>query len=418
VNAPRSRRRGEASSPRLVIFVAGAVVAVAAGLLVFVLVMRPPQNDFVAMAGFLGITAFISIGVGVAASRLGWMRRSPRLAWTLMAGYLLAGVLTFLNVLVTARLMFLSRHDLLLATVLLVFAAIIAAALGYLLSGSVVAAIARLNRAAREVAGGDLDVEVPVEGSDEVAALAASFNEMTSRLREAERTRLEVETARRDLLAAVGHDLRTPLASVRVIVEALADGVVDDPETVARYLRTAQGHLNALSHLADDLFMLAQLDSGGVELERQPNSMTDLISDTLQSFSVRAEQQEVALRGEPGATVDIVIFDARSIERALANLVENALRYTPPGGEVVVRSAAVPGGLSVSVSDTGPGIADADLPRVFERFYRGEASRSRATGGSGLGLAIVKAVVEAHAGSVSVETALGRGTTFSFVLPV
>jgi two-component system sensor histidine kinase BaeS len=257
-----------------------------------------------------------------------------------------------------------------------------------------------------------------VEGSDEVAALAASFNEMTSRLREAERTRLEVETARRDLLASVGHDLRTPLASVRVIVEALADGVVDDPEIVARYLRTAQGHLNALSHLADDLFMLAQLDSGGVELERQPNSMTDLISDTLQSFSVRAEQQEVALRGEPGATVDIVIFDARSIERALANLVENALRYTPPGGEVVVRSAAVPGGLSVSVSDTGPGIADADLPRVFERFYRGEASRSRATGGSGLGLAIVKAVVEAHAGSVSVETALGRGTTFSFVLPV
>ena len=417
MSAPQ-RRRGEASPLRLVVFVAGAVVAVAAGLLVFALVMRPPQNDFVAMAGFLGITAFISIGVGVAASRLGWMRRSPRLAWTLMAGYLLAGVLTFLNVLVTARLMFLSRHDLLLATVLLVFAAIIAAALGYLLSGSVVAAIARLNRAAREVAGGDLDVEVPVEGSDEVAALAASFNEMTSRLREAERTRLEVETARRDLLAAVGHDLRTPLASVRVIVEALADGVVDDPETVARYLRTAQGHLNALSHLVDDLFMLAQLDSGGVELERQPNSISDLISDTLQSFALRAEQQEVALRGEPDAIVDIAVFDARYIERALANLVENALRYTPPGGEVVLRSAGTPGGLSVSVSDTGPGIADADLPRVFERFYRGEASRSRATGGSGLGLAIVKAVVEAHAGSVSVETARGRGTTFSFVLPV
>ena len=155
-----------------------------------------------------------------------------------------------------------------------------------------------------------------------------------------------------------------------------------------------------------------------MELERQPNSMTDLISDTLQSFSVRAEQQEVTLRGEPDATVDVAIFDARSIERALANLVENALRYTPPGGEVVLRSAGTPGGLSVSVSDTGPGITDADLPRVFERFYRGEASRSRATGGSGLGLAIVKAVVEAHAGSVSVETARGRGTTFSFVLPV
>ena len=137
MNGSRSRRRSEPSSPRLIVFVAGALVAVAAGLLVFSLVMHPPQNDFVAMAGFLGITAFISIGVGVAAFRLGWMRRSPKLVWTLMAGYVLAGVLTFLNVLVTARLMFLSRHDLLLATVLLVFAAIIAAALGYLISGSV-----------------------------------------------------------------------------------------------------------------------------------------------------------------------------------------------------------------------------------------------------------------------------------------
>ena len=298
-----------------------------------------------------------------------------------MAGYLLAMVLTFLNVLVTARLMFLSRHDLLLSTVLLVFAAIIATSLGYLLTGGVTSAIARLNRAAAEVAGGDLEVVVPVEGSDEVADLAVSFNEMTSRLRDAERARLEVEAARSHLLTAVGHDLRTPLASVRVIVEALSDGVVDDPETVARYLRTAQGDLNALSHLVDDLFTLAHLESGGVELERQPNSMTDLISDILESFALRAEQQKVTLRGEPCRSADTADFDARYVERALANLVENALRYTPPGGEVVLQDRHVPGGLRVKVSDTGPGIAEADVPRVFDRFYRGEASRSRATGG-------------------------------------
>jgi signal transduction histidine kinase len=410
--------RDVAGPRRLAIFVGATLAAVIIGLLVFSLLMRPPQNDFVAMAEFLGITALISTGVGVLVARLGWMRRSPRLAWTLMAGYLLAAALTFLNVVVTARLMFLSRHDLLLSTVLLVFAAIIAVSLGFLLTGGVTAAIARLNHAAREVAGGDLSVVVPVEGSDEVAELTASFNEMTRRLRESERARVEIETARSHLLTAVGHDLRTPLASVRVIVEALSDGVVDDPDTVARYLRTAESDLNALSHLVDDLFMLAHLESGGLELERQPNSMTDLVSDILESFALRAERQEVKLRGEPCRTVDVAEFDARYVERALANLVENALRFTPPGGEVVLKTDTVPGGLSVKVSDTGPGIAEGDVPRVFERFYRGEGSRSRATGGSGLGLAIVKGIVEAHGGSVGVETAPGRGTTFSFVLPI
>ncbi len=204
---------------------------------------------------------------------------------------------------------------------------------------------------------------------------------------------------------------------MRVIVEALSDGVVDDLETVARYLRTAQSDLGALSHLVDDLFTLANLESGGVELDRQANSVSDVVSDVLESFTLRARRRDVTLRGEPGLQTHVAEFDAHYVERALANLVENALRYTPPGGEVVLRTEAVPGGVCVKVSDTGPGIAEADVPRVFERFYRGDASRNRASGGSGLGLAIVKSVVEAHGGSVGVETAKGRGTTFSFVLP-
>lgn len=417
MSATPRRQRDKAQRRPLAAFVAGTVAAVIVTLLVFALLLRPPEQDFVAMSALLGITALVSIGVGVGAARLGWMRRSPRLVWTLMGGYLLAAVLTFLNVLFSARLMFVNRHDLLLASVLLVFAGIIAASLGYLLSGGVVAAVAGLNRAAAEVAAGDLEVEVPVDGSDEVAALAASFNEMTRRLREAQAERVEVEAARRDLLTAIGHDLRTPLASVRVILEALADGVVDEPATVARYLRTAQGELNSLSLLVDDLFILAQLDVGAIEMERQPNSLSDLVSDTLESFSVRAERLHVTLRGEPSRSPSVAAFDARYVGRALANLVENALCHTPPGGEVILRTGGVPGGLSVEVSDTGPGIDAADLPRVFERFYRGESSRNRATGGSGLGLAIVKGVVEAHGGSVGVEAPPGRGATFTFTLP-
>jgi signal transduction histidine kinase len=417
MNAATNTRHG--SIPRrLSVFIAGTLAAIGVALLTFLLVMHPPQSDFMAMSAFLSVTALISVSIGIVAYRLGWMRRrSPKLVWILMGGYLLAAGLTFVNVLLTARLMFLSRHDLLLSTVLLVFAAIIAASLGYLLSSAVASSVSGLSRAVGRVASGELDVEVVTEGPQEIAGLARSFNLMTARLREAEQERAAVETARRDLLTAVGHDLRTPLTSIQVIIEALSDDIVDDAETVRRYLRTAQGELATLSRLVDDLFMIAQLDAGGVELDLQPNSMTDLVSDTLESFSVRAERQRVTLRGEPCPDGDIVSFDARYVGRALANLVDNALRYTPPGGEVVLSTSVVPGGLCVRVRDSGQGITAEDAQRVFDRFYRGEESRNRATGGSGLGLAIVKSVVEAHGGRVGVESAPGGGTAFSFVLP-
>ena len=412
-------RREHKATPRrnLLVFTGGTLLAVAGGLIAFSLVFNPPRSEFAAMALYLGITAAISLLAGALAYRLGWMRRSPRLAWTLLAGYLMAAALTFVNVLITARLMFLSRHDLLLSTVLLVFAAGVAVSIGYLVSSTVVVAVRKLNQGAEEVARGNLDVVVPEQGPEELAELARHFNEMTARLREVETERVVFEQARRDLIVAVGHDLRTPIASVQVITEALADGIVDDPATVRRYLNTARRDLGTLSHLVDDLFVLAQLDSGGVELDRRPNSLTDLVSDTLETFSVRAEQQQVRLHGETLAGIPNLDFDASYVGRVLSNLVDNALRHTPPGGEVVLRTAALDDGVEVQVSDSGPGIDERDLPHVFERFYRGEASRSRALGGGGLGLAIVKSVVEAHGGSVGVHVAPGTGTTFSFVLP-
>jgi signal transduction histidine kinase len=407
------------ATPRrnLLVFTGGTLLAVAGGLIAFSLVFKPPGSEFEAMALYLGITAAVSLLAGALAYRFGWMRRSPHLAWTLLAGYLLAAALTFVNVLITARLMFLSRHDLLLSTVLLVFAAGVAVSIGYLVSSTVVVAVRKLNQAAEEVAHGNLDVVVTEQGPEELAELARHFNEMTSRLKKAETERAAFEQARRELILAAGHDLRTPLASVQVITEALADGVVDDPATVQRYLDTARRDLGTLSHLVDDLFVLAQLDSGGVQLDRRPNSLTDLVSDTLEAFSVRAEQQQVRLHGEALAGIPNLEFDASYVGRVLANLVDNALRYTPPGGEILLRTAAVNDGVEVQVCDSGQGIDERDLPHVFERFYRGEASRSRAYGGGGLGLAIVKGVVEAHGGSVGVHGAPGAGTTFSFVLP-
>jgi len=397
-------------------FALGVILIVVLSLLVFNLVMHPPMNEIALMAGFLSITAIISGLAGYGTYRLGWLERSPTIRWTLLGVYALSSALTFLNVWLTARLMFASQHDLLLATVLLVFAGGIAMALGYFLSSTLTDRIGLLDRAARRIAAGDLEARVPVRGQDELSALALTFNQMAERLEAVARQQEELETLRRDLVAWTGHDLQTPLASVRAIVEALADGMVEDDDTRQRYLRTAQRDVLSLSALIDDLFQMAQLDAGGLQLDVQATSLSDLISDTLESFTALAERQQVRLHGSVDPGVDPVYCDARQIGRVLNNLIGNALRHTPPGGVVEVRAARTAGAARVEVIDSGEGIRAQDLPHVFERFYRGEKSRSRSTGGSGLGLAIASGLVEAHGGQIGVESA-PQNTRFYFTIP-
>jgi len=192
--------------------------------------------------------------------------------------------------------------------------------------------------------------------------------------------------------------------------------VVEDPETAQRYLRTAQKDIRALSVLIDDLFQMAQLDAGGLPLERAENSLSDLISDTLESFSELATRQGVDLQGSVDVRVDPVAMDAQRIGRVLNNLVSNALQHTPTGGRVLVRASRQPQAVLVEVTDTGDGIRPEDLPFIFDRFYRGEKSRSRSTGGAGLGLAIAKGIVEAHGGQIGVESGT-QGTRFYFTIP-
>jgi signal transduction histidine kinase len=403
--------------PLPLILIGGVALTTGLTLIIFERLLHPPFRDVSALAAYLAITASISIAAGYGAYRLGWLTRSPRLSWTLAGIYVLSSALTFLNVGVTAWLMFVSQHDLLLATVLLLFASGIALSLGYFMSASLGERIAHLNRAAGQVAAGQLDVRVPVAGRDEVADLGRTFNDMAAQLETAARQERELDRLRRDLVAWIGHDLRTPLASIRVIVEALADGVVDDPATVERYLQTMQHQIGSLSSLLDDLFEMAQIDAGGLVLDQQPSSICDLISDTIEAFSAVAERQDVTLEGSARRDVDPVLMDVHKVGRVLYNLLDNALRHTPAGGAVRVATLARPDCVQVEVHDTGEGISDEDLPRVFERFYRGEKSRSRETGGSGLGLAIAAGIVEAHGGQIGAESAAGEGTRVWFTLP-
>lgn len=394
--------------------VLGILLILAISLGIFKLLMSPPLAELAWMALFLGITALVSALAGYASYRFGWINLSPTLRWTLLGGYALASILTFFNVWFSAEMMFASEHDLLLAIVLLLFAGGIAMILGYFLSSTVTERILSLKTAAEKLATGDLHTRVPVSGRDELSALSISFNLMAEQLQAADQKQRELEGLRRDLVAWASHDLQTPLASMRAILEALSDGIVDEPEMVKRYLHTAQRDVMSLSALMDDLFQISQLDAGGFPLSRAPSSLNDLVSDTLESFSELAYRGGVTLEGHVEADVDPAFMDTQAIGRVLNNLISNALRHTPAGGEIQVHARRTGRGVAVSVRDTGEGIQESDLPHIFERFYRGEKSRNRGMGGAGLGLAIARGIVRAHGGDIDVVSEPGGGTQFTF----
>ncbi len=394
----------------------GILIILALSLWAFYTLMNPPMTDMGLMAVFLTITAVISALAAYGAYRLGWLNRSPTIRLTLMGIYVLSGVLTFINIWMTAKLMFASPHDLILATILLLYASGIAIVIGYFFTSALTDRINQVENAAHSITGGELETRIPVTGQDEIAQLADTFNIMAAQLQAAADQQRQVEQLRRDLIAWVSHDLQTPLASIRAVVEALADGIVEDPDTSQRYLRTAQRDIASLSILIDDLFQMAQLDAGGLKLDLADNSLSDLISDTLESFSETAKNNGINLEGSVTPQVDPVWMDAQRIGRVLNNLVGNALRYTPSGGQVRVKGSLLGDIVLVEVNDSGEGIPAQDLPLIFDRFYRGEKSRSRTTGGAGLGLAIARGIVEAHHGQINVESQPGEGTYFSFTL--
>ena len=375
-----------------------------------------PRRDVAALAGFLLLTSIPSLGLGYVIFHT-MQRRQRSLGQLIALAYTLGLAIVVINILITARLMFVSDHDLTLLGLLLSFVAVLSLFFGLTLAADLARSIRLLARGAAEVAEGNLAMRVPDASSSELTDLAKAFNQMAARLEEAFARQRQAEATRRDLVAAVSHDLRTPLASIRAIVEALADRLVSDPPTIERYLHTLHGQIESLSALIDDLFELSQLESPHPGLQLESGSLLDLISDTLESFYAEAERKGVRLTGHVEATVDPVQMNPQKIQRVLNNLVRNAISHTPAHGTVAITARTAPGGVHVDVADTGEGIAPQELPHVFEWFYRGEKSRSRAYGGAGLGLAIARSIVEAHGGRIWAESTVGRGSTFSFILP-
>jgi signal transduction histidine kinase len=270
--------------------------------------------------------------------------------------------------------------------------------------------IKAMKAAAERIGAGDLQQRLP-ERPDELGNLARVLNTMARQLNER-------ESRRRDFLANVSHELRTPVANVQFTAEALLAGAADDPDRHRRMLETIGRESERLARLVRQLLDLANLQSGRAALAREPVRVPELLEDAVARFAVRAAAAGVRLETVLPGAVPALECDRDRLAEVLDNLIDNALRSTPAGGSITLATHAEGDAVELEVADTGRGIAEADLPFVFEKFYRGGTARDRVSGGSGLGLAIVKAIVEACGGRITAESPAAGGARFVVRLPV
>ncbi|MEK6747994.1 MAG: ATP-binding protein [Pseudomonadota bacterium] len=267
-------------------------------------------------------------------------------------------------------------------------------------------------------AGGLSEFSVSPERGDEIDRLTATFHDMAMQIN-AQTQRLErTDQMRRELVADVSHDLRTPLATLQGYIETLL--IKDDALSTQErkeYLEIAIRHCHHLNKLVSELLELARLDALEVKPNREAFSLPELVQDIVQKYRLRANEKNITIEAQLHPDLPFVLADIALIERALENLIENALRYTPAQGHVVLQLEHNAQGVGVYVRDTGCGIPEEELPRIFDRFYQLDKSRNSSPGASGLGLSIAKRILELHGCAINVSSALLRGTTFSFQLP-
>ncbi len=287
-------------------------------------------------------------------------------------------------------------------------AVVIALILTFFLSRRILAPVKALTLAARQLGQGDLSQRAQFKDKGEMGELAQAFNSMASDLERADRLR-------RDMVADAAHELRTPLSNIRGYLEAILDGV-KKPDTDT--IRSLDEEAILLSRLVDDLQELSLAESGELKLNRQVEDISRIIRRTAALVHAKAAKKGVSLSLDLSDELPAVNIDPQRISQVLANLLDNAIAHTAEGGTITVTARQRDSWVEVSVSDTGEGIPAESLPNIFERFYRVDKSRTRATGGSGLGLTIAKQLVEAHGGNIAVRSELGKGSCFSFTIPV
>jgi signal transduction histidine kinase len=371
-----------------------------------------------ASAGWETLAILLTLGLAtVLAARLlllrreraGGLRRQVLLSAALVVGQLLVAVGLF------AWLMLVSHMDVLFTLIVVGYSSLLGVWAARAVGGGVLADVDAVRTGLAEVGEGSRDVRIRTGAHDELAALARDVESMVGRLRDEESARMAADGARRDLLAAVSHDLRTPLTSIQLLADAIEDGVVDD-RTRREYAARLAVHARAFSALIDDLFELSRLGAGEIRWTMEQVEVAELVEEAVDAMRPQAEAGGVAMWTDLAESHAYARANAERIQRVLFNLLQNAIRHTPADGSVTVRAEEREGAVEIEVADTGEGIDPLDREAVFDAFVQGRGRASRTSGSAGLGLAIARAIVEAHGGRIWLSDA-PVGTRVRFTLP-
>ena len=394
-----------------------AVLAGAAATMAAAAAVGMDLADAALLAGTVGAGALAAAVLGAAVLRA-CRGRSVGLQSSLVAITSVAAVAA--GMLVSGWAMFVSGHDVGLLAVATVAGAGVGLAVALSLGHHLGRASQSLGLLARRIGEGAHATAdppgPPMAAPAELAAVAEELQEMAARLDQARTAERAVEASRRELVAWVSHDLRTPLAGIRAIAEALEDGLADDEETVRRYHRALREEADRLSGLVDDLFELSRIQAGALRLQLERASLTDLVSDAMAAAHPVADAKNVRLEGRVAGPTPELVLSTPEVLRVLRNLLDNAIKHTPSDGTVWVEAGIDDGRAYVSVEDACGGIPDTDIDRVFDVAFRGAEARPPGDG-AGLGLAIARGIVEAHRGEIVVANQ-GAGCRFTVRLPL
>jgi signal transduction histidine kinase len=287
-----------------------------------------------------------------------------------------------------------------------------------LVSKGVIQPLRQLSEAAESIAEGNLNAEIKYKNNDELGRFCRVFDTMRVKLKESLEKQADYENARKELVASISHDLRTPITSIKGYVEAIQDGVVNDKGKHEKYLQIIKDKTDKLDRLIDDLFQFSQLELGKLKMDLKKVNSRDLMENILEGYFFEFENLNISFSVEEPIPSVTIGADEHFVSRVFDNILQNSKRYIDTGGSVNIKSMVQNGYFLVAISDNGRGIKSEDLPNIFNRFYRGEKSRSRLYGGAGLGLAICKQIIEDHGGKIWVESIYGKGSTFYFSIPV